>query len=194
VGVIVAHPDDETLWAGGAILMHPDWRCRILSVSRASDPDRAPRFHNALTYLGASGDMADLDDGAEQTSLTESKIRETIAAFAAGDTYDLLLTHGPNGEYTFHQRHIEVSHAVLHLWKSGVLRAGRLWRFAYEDGNGAYLPRAEPDADIQFDLPEEIWSLKRFIVTAIYGFSADSWEAQALPRVEAFRELVLGAV
>lgn len=26
VGIIVAHPDDETLWAGGTILQHPEWR------------------------------------------------------------------------------------------------------------------------------------------------------------------------
>jgi LmbE family N-acetylglucosaminyl deacetylase len=26
VAIIVAHPDDETLWAGGTILNHPYWR------------------------------------------------------------------------------------------------------------------------------------------------------------------------
>jgi LmbE family N-acetylglucosaminyl deacetylase len=25
VAVIIAHPDDETLWAGGIILSHPSW-------------------------------------------------------------------------------------------------------------------------------------------------------------------------
>ena len=25
VAVVVAHPDDETLWAGGLLLSHPEW-------------------------------------------------------------------------------------------------------------------------------------------------------------------------
>jgi len=25
VAVIVAHPDDETLWAGGLLIDHPEW-------------------------------------------------------------------------------------------------------------------------------------------------------------------------
>jgi LmbE family N-acetylglucosaminyl deacetylase len=31
VAIIVAHPDDETLWAGGTILNHPSWKCFIIS-------------------------------------------------------------------------------------------------------------------------------------------------------------------
>jgi len=31
VCVIVAHPDDETLWTGGMILMHPEWECKVFS-------------------------------------------------------------------------------------------------------------------------------------------------------------------
>ena len=27
--VIVAHPDDETLWAGGTMLMHPDCQSTV---------------------------------------------------------------------------------------------------------------------------------------------------------------------
>ncbi len=44
VAIIVAHPDDETLWAGGTILSHPAWECFIICLCRGSDADRAPRF------------------------------------------------------------------------------------------------------------------------------------------------------
>jgi LmbE family N-acetylglucosaminyl deacetylase len=44
VAVIVAHPDDETLWAGGTILSHPTWNCFIISLCSGSDPDRNPGF------------------------------------------------------------------------------------------------------------------------------------------------------
>ena len=35
--VIVAHPCDETLWAGGTILSQPAWNWFIATLCRASD-------------------------------------------------------------------------------------------------------------------------------------------------------------
>jgi len=49
--VIVAHPDDETLWAGGTILMHPETQWTILTLCRMSDPDRSPKFNKAMRNI-----------------------------------------------------------------------------------------------------------------------------------------------
>ena len=48
IAVIVAHPDDETLWAGGTILSHPANNWFVVSLCRASDKDRSTRFYNTL--------------------------------------------------------------------------------------------------------------------------------------------------
>jgi LmbE family N-acetylglucosaminyl deacetylase len=186
VGVIVAHPDDETLWAGGAILMNPQWRCRVYTLCRASDPDRAPRFHQALERFRARGRMADLDDGPQQAPLEEAAVRRTILTLIGESSFDLLITHGPQGEYTRHRRHAEVSKAVIGLWQEAKIHADRLWLFAYQDGGHAYLPRATEDASIKLPLPPAVWDEKYRIIREVYGFAPDSWEAQAAPRTEAF--------
>ncbi len=184
--VIVAHPDDETLWAGGTILMHPDINWTIMTLCRKSDPDRAPRFSRAVEQLGAKGFMADLDDAPEQAPLRQTLIQQTILELLPADRFDVIITHDRSGEYTRHLRHEEVSRAVMALWQNQQLHAAQLWTFAYEDGNKKYLPRAIDDADIIHKLPEEIFKRKYELITDTYGFAADSFEAKITPAKEAF--------
>ena len=184
--IIVAHPDDETLWAGGTMLMHPESKWIVVTLCRASDPDRAPRFHKALETLNATGIMGDLDDGPDQMPLPARQVQNTIFDLLPGGFYDLIITHGLWGEYTRHLRHEETGKAVLALWNADRISTKEVWRFAYEDGDGKYPPRAIPDADTRTRLPEGIWQQKYDVITNIYGFAPDSFEAKATPRDESF--------
>lgn len=184
--VIVAHPDDETLWAGGLMLMHPGVKWTVVTICRKSDADRAPKFFKALEEFGARGFLGDLDDGPEQNALDNGEIQRTIMELLPCDRFEMVITHSTAGEYTRHLRHEETAKAVMRLWEAGKLYAGEVWSFAYEDGGGEYLPRAERSADLQIDLPEHIWQKKYDIITRIYGFSRDNFEAKTTPRREAF--------
>jgi len=186
VAVIVAHPDDETLWAGGTILRHPNWKCFIVCVCRGSDTDRAIRFKEMLKLVGAEGAMGDLDDGPEQNPLDSLDLEKTIQALLPPISYDLLITHHVTGEYTSHLRHEEVNKAVINLWHRGDLKSQELWTFAYNDSNKAHLPKAIKSAPIFWTLPPSIWQKKYSLITKTYGFEKDSWEAKASPRSEAF--------
>jgi LmbE family N-acetylglucosaminyl deacetylase len=186
VAVIVAHPDDETLWAGGTILNHPGWHCYILSLCRASDKNRAPKFHKALKILGADGIMADLDDGPQQKPLDSYTVCRAILQGLPPFQYDLIISHDPKGEYTRHLRHEEAGEAVIRLWSAEKIAAPELWTFAYEDGGKKYLPRSIENASLYYKLSDPVWEKKYSLITSTYGFDKDSFEALTTPKVESF--------
>lgn len=184
--VIVAHPDDETLWCGGLILSYPQIEWLILTLCRKSDADRAPKFLRVAGLYSAKGIMTDLDDGPEQRPLEQADIQQTILNALPRKDFDLILTHGPKGEYTRHLRHEETSEAVLALWKAGRLKTEQLLMFAYEDGNGQYPPRPVENANIAVKLAKNVFKTKKDIIINSYGFSPDSFEAKAVSDTEAF--------
>ena len=186
VALIIAHPDDEILWAGGTILSNPTWKCFIVCLCRGNDTDRAPKFIQSLKALNAEGIMDDLDDGPEQLPLEEDEVVGLIQNLLPPVHFDLIITHHPNGEYTRHVRHEETAKAVMMLWQTGKISAGELWTFAYEDGNKEYFPKPVETASVFNSLPKDIWLKKYRIITEVYGFKADSWEAETTPRAEAF--------
>jgi len=186
VALIVAHPDDETLWAGGTILCHPSWQWFIVCLCRGSDKERAPRFYKALKVLKSEGIMGDLDDGPDQKPLDEKEVEHAILDLLPPRHFDLIISHNPTGEYTKHLRHEEISRAVITLWQTRKISTYELWTFAYEDGNKEYYPRPVENATICRILTKRIWLRKYSIITETYGFEKNSWEEETTPQAEAF--------
>ena len=184
--VIVAHPGDETLWAGGIILMHPQADWTIISLCGKNDLDRGTKFSKALLQLNAKGDIGDLNDDPDQPPLNKKLVQNTILQLLPSDRFDLVFTHGPWGEYTRDTRHEETSKAVSALWESEQLLTHHVWMFAYEDSGRKSLPYAVMTADFKTRLIDDIWKKKYDIITNIYGFSPDSFEAKTTPKEEAF--------
>lgn len=186
VAIIVAHPDDETLWSGGTVLSHASWNCFIVSLCRKNDTERATRFYQALKKLNSDGIMGDLDDGPDQIPLDDEVVEQQILNLLPEKHYDLIISHNPNGEYTRHLRHEEVSKAVINLWNNSKISADELRTFAYEDGHKKYHPRPVQNAAVYRTLSNRVWLRKYNIIREIYGFEEDSWEAKTTSREEAF--------
>lgn len=186
--VIVAHPDDETLWSGGTILTLPHWHWLIISLCRKYDLDRSSKFEKAMKALNAKGLLSNLDDSPNLLPLKEKEIEQALQSLLPKQPIDLILTHSPEGEYTRHKRHEEIGRAVIELWHAGKIRTKKLWVFAYQDNQRAYVPRPDKMANLFIELSREIWLEKYKIITEIYGFVKESWEAKTTPVSEAFWE------
>ncbi len=184
--VIVAHPDDETLWAGGTILDNPEWNCLIISLCRGKDPDRSHRFQKALKVLKCEGLMGDLNDGPDQYPLNQSDVEDAIVDLLPSKHFDLIITHSPAGEYTRHRRHEETGRSVISLWNAGMIYASELWTFAYDDDNKTKHPEAIVNASISRTLTKDVWLKKYKLITETYGFKEGGFEAETTPKTESF--------
>jgi len=168
-------------------MMNPEINWTILSLTRKSDSDRAPKFFNTMKKLNAVGFMSDLDDAPSQKPLPTDLIQLEITFILDVHSYDIIITHHPLGEYTKHLRHEEVSLAVFHLIQSKILKCKKFITFAYCDGGKIFLPKPRNDADIIINLPEDIIIRKKEIINDIYGFAPGSFEAMLCTNLEAFK-------
>lgn len=187
--VVVAHPDDETIWMGGAILANPQVKWTCLSLCRADDKDRAPKFRRVCEFLGAKSFISDLDDE-ERLSLRESlpEIHWRLSRFLTTTRFDFVFTHGYNGEYG-HPRHKGAHRVVKEMVRCREIKAKNFFTFSYEFDERRNVCRPR-EADVFLKLSPSLLAKKRKIISEIYGFRKLTFEFKTLSNRECFRRLI----
>lgn len=184
--VVVAHPDDETIWMGGTILKFPAVRWTIFSLCRASDLDRAPKFMRVADYYGARGVIADLEDSHVMTvAQSIPKIEQLLRRHLPQRRFTYVFTHGYNGEYG-HPRHVGAHRAVRRLAARGTITANQAFSFAYRSGKKNRVIPDSSKARFETRLSRAALREKREIIQALYGFSKRSFENVSCLPIETF--------
>lgn len=168
LGVILAHPDDETLWCGGYLRSaagRMDVEVMCCSIPRR-DPLRALHFQLVCGFLGVRPILLPfLEPPADQ--LFSETVGKLITQLAAHRGYDHIITHGASGEYG-HVQHMGLHHII----------AARL------DKPKSYLAFGRlDDATSTFVLSDHEWELK---LTALrYYNQVLHYEGHDIPKYEA---------
>ncbi len=170
--VIVAHPDDETIWMGGTLIRNKrKWNTTIICLCRASDHDRAPKFRKVCKALGVKGYIYDLDDKDLKRSLTKKEILKTISPHIKNKTYDILFTHGKNGEYG-HIRHKDIHRIIKEAVKKKLIKVKEVFFFSYLKRKNKFQGYSiyNYNADKLIKLNSDELTMKRRLAINVHGY------------------------
>lgn len=121
--MVTAHPDDETLWAGGLLSRFSDlgWTIICCSTPRL-DPMRAHHFWNACLELGAFRVLCNTQvEGAPPHLIPD--VGDFLWGALKNIKPDVIVTHGQWGEYG-HNQHAQIHQAVMSNFEGRVLGFG----------------------------------------------------------------------
>jgi len=152
--VIVAHPDDETFWAGLTLASDEGWG--VMCLTHRSTPERRERYRAAVSALGCRGALLDLPDRHWDalSDFEHRQLEQVIDRILGRAGITDVMTHSPDGE-TGHPYHKLISSLVTSRLPSGVA----LHYFNFDPG---------------FDGPRDDssrWARKQAALDAYFGHS-----------------------
>lgn len=120
--ILVAHPDDETLWAGGLPIRYREQAMFTIiacSIPRR-DPIRAWKFFDACQHLGALPRLLPFLETDVGSDLFGLEVLGTLSG------YDCIITHGEEGDYGHSH------HRCVHRYAAGIVGNRKFITFCYD--------------------------------------------------------------
>jgi len=124
--LIVAHPDDETLWGYHQLKNSKGWK--ILCVTNANNSIRVIELKNIAIHFDTALEIWNYEDSAFHYNMHPQLYKDRKNEINKQNV-KIVLTHNPLGEYG-HIQHIKISNVVLTVSKKPT------FVFSYTPNNG----------------------------------------------------------
>ena len=116
--MIVAHPDDETIWGGAHLL---DGGYFVLCITNGKNKRRADEFRRAVEKSGNTSLILDYPDKTNfvrnDWNYSKEGIEADIQLVLSAKHWDFVVTHNPDGEYG-HIHHKMTSEITTEVYNS----------------------------------------------------------------------------
>ncbi len=130
--MIVAHPDDESLFGGEALISFAGWM--VVCVTNAGNAIRRDEFEKAMTSIGANYVMLDHADHLASGNF-DPELERQLAQILREAPWEMIVTHNKDGEYGHAQ------HKALHRMVARLVPGGRFFVFGTRfSGRGRISP------------------------------------------------------
>lgn len=115
--MIVAHPDDETLWGGGH-LSQGGWF--VVCLTNGNNSVRNNEYNNVLNYFGANGvilSYPDLTNGKKDNwKSVKSDMMKDLQVLLGYKDWSIIVTHNSAGEYG------HIHHKMTHKYTKNIAK------------------------------------------------------------------------
>lgn len=178
--MIVAHPDDETIWGGMHLIKD---KYLVICLTNGNNKTRAQEFNDVIKQtddLGIILDYPDKTNGKRDNwSNSQKNIKNDLNYLLQKQSFSKIVTHNPSGEYG-HQHHKMTSSIVTDIAKT-LNKTDCLYYF------GKYYKKTSPMLSMKPTFNEELLKQKNQLISK---YSSQNKVCQHLKHMNAFENWI----
>lgn len=109
--MIVAHPDDESLFGGAQLILESNWK--VVCVTNGNNPVRRAEFISVMSATNCDYEIWNYPD-IYRNPFDEDLLAKDFSRLIQENDWSKIVTHNSAGEYG-HPHHIQIHHLLKHI-------------------------------------------------------------------------------
>lgn len=172
--ILIAHPDDETIFSGGLLLTYPQWNWTIICATWSLASIRGQQlaqavkiYHHQYSVNISQLVLLGFPDGRTKNKINKHQLISKLATIHKD--FDIVFTHNSKGDYG-HPSHGAVHQAALSLYSN-------IWEFIIPT-NQYVAPQPFKTTTHVLPLSKQLLTKKRKIFTSCHRTEQYLWERE----------------